>query len=659
MTAEEHARAERKNRRLSAKLMRNKSIKKFAAVNKPQEKGMQIGAPTNMVRGVHVNTDLEWSIDTEGGVMELFSLESKLGQGAFGSVYLGKHQASGMKMAIKELKAEGLNEKQREMIINEVDILKKCKNKNIVSYYGCFKVDQHIWILMDHCKFGSVADVIRCNRIPLNEEQIGVVIKDVLKGLIYLHQMEVVHRDIKCGNILINEEGTIKLTDFGVSATMSQSDETIGSPYWMAPEVIEKGKSYSFNCDVWSLGITAIEMRECYPPRSNLRPLEAMKVIPTSPSPTLKPTTRATPEFHDFLSACLVKDADLRHESIDLVAHPFLKFVKPPQVLRPRLLELMKHLKTTKADREKYAKDLEFERKKKPEESDPETKQQQTSDPSTESTDQDLSDHNPDDSPLPLPVVSQEKEEEEKEKEEEEGEEGGEKIELSAAQRKRKLSAFGVDDSHKSPPNPQPHPPRDRMSVSGPVSSLSSTTRNTDDSNISASTGCSTKGQPFSTSGSAIKGKSESSLRKSGKQVWKTKSGSGSGIKDRKTGSGIKARGSTKSLDDSGFRAGVVNCKSATTSIRTSYFRSKIPPPPNTDRHKHISLDSFGQTPSPFQDLNTKDILMLMKHLQPILDSITSDAVESACKPLVARIKSLEARVKELEDAASAGENKI
>ncbi|KAL6074226.1 Serine/threonine-protein kinase pakG [Balamuthia mandrillaris] len=330
---------------------RMKDLKEGHHTNK-RLRGSTIGLPYNLVHEVHVNTNFQW--DGKGKDAEtLFVLEEKLGQGAFGSVYLGRHVGSSFALAIKQLAHTG-NSKQEEMIRNEVEILKRCRNANIVSYYGCVKVNENLWILMDYCKFGSVRDLIdQSDRKPLEEAQIAVVCHNVLKGMVYLHHMNIIHRDIKAANILINEQGQIKLTDFGVSDTIGMDDETIGSPYWMAPEVAAKNTSYDTKCDIYSLGITAIEMAESYPPLAHMPPMEVMKLVATRTSPTLKNPAKWTSEFKDFVAKCLTKEPELRPTAQDLLLHPFMQNIQGSEVLRSRLLAALRAKKQRQQEKRK------------------------------------------------------------------------------------------------------------------------------------------------------------------------------------------------------------------------------------------------------------------------------------------------------------------
>lgn len=190
---------------------------------------------------------------------------------------MGRHITSKTCLAIKEL-AYHTKDDEGE-VQKEIDVLKQCAHPNIVSYYGITSKGNNLWILMEFCKLGSVRDLIEmCENKPLAEEQIVLVVRPALKGLTYLHAKGIIHRDIKAANILLNETAQVKIADFGVSEVLGKSKELMGTPYWMAPEVCA-GEQYGPKCDVWSLGITIIEMAESLPPRTELPPLRAIQKV--------------------------------------------------------------------------------------------------------------------------------------------------------------------------------------------------------------------------------------------------------------------------------------------------------------------------------------------------------------------------------------------
>eukprot|EP01130_Rhizamoeba_saxonica_P010419 TRINITY_DN4265_c0_g2_i2.p1 TRINITY_DN4265_c0_g2~~TRINITY_DN4265_c0_g2_i2.p1 ORF type:complete len:366 (+),score=90.44 TRINITY_DN4265_c0_g2_i2:201-1298(+) len=191
-----------------------------------------------------------------------------------------------------------------------------------------FKVpsDDALWIAMEYCGAGSISDLMTILQVEsLPEDIIAVVMRDSLKGLRYLHSKKKIHRDIKSGNILMTESGQSKLADFGVSGQVkdfTKHHTVIGTPYWMAPEVIQE--RYDHKADIWSLGITAIELAEGQPPYFTIHPMRAIFMIPTRPAPKLKDSNKWSPEFYNFVERCLVKDPTERPGTNRLLKHPFI-----------------------------------------------------------------------------------------------------------------------------------------------------------------------------------------------------------------------------------------------------------------------------------------------------------------------------------------------
>ena len=237
---------------------------------------------------------------------EDFELVEKLGEGSYGTVWKAIHHASGGTTAIKKVPVEN----DLEEIVNEIKIMKQCHSAYIITYFGSYILESELWIVMEYCGGGSVSDLMKVTGKPLNEEQISCVCRDALKGLAYLHGINKIHRDIKAGNILLNDKGEGKLADFGVSGqlsdTLAKRNTVIGTPFWMAPEVIQE-VGYDVRADVWSLGITAIEMAEGKPPYHNIHPMRAIFMIPSRPPPKFTEPDKWSPDLNDFLEKCLVK----------------------------------------------------------------------------------------------------------------------------------------------------------------------------------------------------------------------------------------------------------------------------------------------------------------------------------------------------------------
>ncbi|XP_052763623.1 serine/threonine-protein kinase 3-like isoform X2 [Mya arenaria] len=269
---------------------------------------------------------------------EVFDLLGKLGEGSYGSVFKSLHKESGQVLAIKQVPVDT----DLQEIIKEISIMQQCDSPFIVKYYGSYFKNTDLWIVMEYCGAGSVADIMKLRNKCLNEEEIATILFYTLKGLEYLHSKRKIHRDIKAGNILLNTEGHAKLADFGVAGqltdTMAKRNTVIGTPYWMAPEVIQE-IGYDCVADIWSLGITALEMAEGKPPYGDIHPMRAIFMIPTKPPPSFRNPDRWTPEFIDFVSKCLIKNPEQRSTAVELLEHEFIKNAKPVTVLQKMILE--------------------------------------------------------------------------------------------------------------------------------------------------------------------------------------------------------------------------------------------------------------------------------------------------------------------------------
>jgi len=261
-----------------------------------------------------------------------FSLVEKLGEGSYGAVWKAVHMKTGTTTAIKRVPVEN----DLDEILNEIKIMKQCRSPYIISYYGSYFKENELWIVMEYCGAGSVSDLMRITDEVLTEDQISVVVKDSLKGLVYLHSMRKIHRDIKAGNILLNDKGESKLADFGVSGqlsdTMAKRQTVIGTPFWMAPEVIQE-VGYDVKADLWSLGITVIEMAEGKPPYSNIHPMRAIFMIPSRPPPKLTEPDKWSKDMNDFVAKCLTKNPEQRPTATELLKHPFINRGKTGEIL--------------------------------------------------------------------------------------------------------------------------------------------------------------------------------------------------------------------------------------------------------------------------------------------------------------------------------------
>ncbi|KAL7553460.1 hypothetical protein ACHAWF_016742 [Thalassiosira exigua] len=265
-------------------------------------------------------------------------IEKMLGEGSFGQVFSATHKATGALVAVKVIPDQE-DEAEAASLMGEIDILSKCDSPFITGYFECFRVPPkkrteagEMWIVMEYCDGGSVSDLIEAaggrGSFAMPEECIRAACAGIVLGLEYLHKKEICHRDIKCGNVLLTKDGHVKLADFGVSAeltnTINKRKTVVGSPFWIAPEVIKEAH-YDGRADVWSLGITTIEMAEGAPPHSNLNPLRAIFLIPSKPAPTLADPSFWSPEMVDFLKCCCMKDPSERTDSALLTSHPFVR----------------------------------------------------------------------------------------------------------------------------------------------------------------------------------------------------------------------------------------------------------------------------------------------------------------------------------------------
>lgn len=265
---------------------------------------------------------------------ELYGQFGKIGEGSTGTVYTAIDLYSGRTVAVKKMDIR--KQQRRELLFNEVVIMRDYRHQNIVEMYGSFLVGDELWVVMEYLEGGALTDIVTHSR--MSEDQLATVCKAVIDALAYLHHNGVIHRDIKSDSILLAADGRVKLSDFGFCAQVNRElpkrKSLVGTPYWMAPEVISR-LPYGPEVDIWSLGIMIIEMVDGEPPFFNEPPLQAMRRIRDMPPPKLRNTHRTTPRLQGFVERMLTRDPSQRATAFELLEHPFLRQAPPPSCLLP------------------------------------------------------------------------------------------------------------------------------------------------------------------------------------------------------------------------------------------------------------------------------------------------------------------------------------
>ncbi|XP_039587178.1 serine/threonine-protein kinase PAK 3-like [Passer montanus] len=299
---------------------------------RPQKKVHVIEEVLEQLRGI-VN---------EGDPKTKYTEFVQVGQGGFGTVYKAADPATGDVVALKKMPLR--KRSRKELIVNEIQVMKENRHPNIVNYIDSYLVNEDLWLVMEYVDGGTLTSVLV--QVLMEERIIAAISRECLKALDFLHSKNVIHRDVKSDNILLGMDGSVKLTDFGLCAQLTPERSTrctvLGSPYWIAPEILKK-KGYDTQVDIWALGIVAIEMLEGEPPYFKESPIQAQRLIARNRYPPLKMPSKMSVLFHAFLHSCLDTDPGIRWTARELLQHPFLRTAMSLSVL-PDMIRIARKL---------------------------------------------------------------------------------------------------------------------------------------------------------------------------------------------------------------------------------------------------------------------------------------------------------------------------